>query len=128
MKFFVSGKIGDETTAQQVMNALKDAGHTISFDWTSIRHLKPYDQNVSESREAAVLEARAVKDADVLVVAAHDKGVGMYVELGIAIGAGVPVRVISADVSRTMFFHHPLVRIVNAVDEIIAEYGRSSQG
>lgn len=109
------------------MNALRNAGHTISFDWTSIRHLKPYDQNASESREAAVLEARAVKDADVLVVAAHDKGVGMYVELGIAIGAGVPIRVISGDASRTMFFHHPLVRIVESVDEIIAEYQTLSQ-
>jgi len=122
MKFFVSGKVGDDDICKSLMESLKGAGHEITFDWTSIEHLRPYDKNAAASREAAISEACGVKNADVLVIIAHDKGVGMYVELGIAIGAGIPVRVITKVESRTMFFHHPLVRKINSIDEVIEEF------
>ena len=122
MKFFVSGKVGDDDICKSLMESLKGAGHEITFDWTSIEHLRPYDKNAAASQEAAISETCGVKNADVLVIIAHDKGVGMYVELGIAIGAGIPVRVITKVESRTMFFHHPLVRRVNSVDEVIEEF------
>lgn len=123
MKFFVSGKVGNDNIAKSLMKALKDAGHEITFDWTSIEHLRPYDKNAARSREAAISENCGVKNADVLVIIAHDKGVGMYVELGIAIGVGIPVRVVTKnEESRTMFFHHPLVRKVNSIDEVIEEF------
>ncbi len=122
MKFFVSGKVGDDDITKTVMEALKSAGHEITFDWTSIEHLRPYDKNAAASREAAISETCGVKNADVLVIIAHDKGVGMYVEFGIAIGSGIPVRVITKVESRTMFFHHPLVRKINSIEEVIEEF------
>ncbi len=122
MKFFVSGKVGLAGTALRVMEQLRAAGHEITFDWTTIPHLRPYDDNAKCSRETAILESRGVKNADVVVILAHEKGVGMFVEMGIAIGAGIPVRVITTDESRTMFFHHPLVRRVTDVDEVIKEF------
>ena len=122
MKFFVSGKVGDDDITKTVMNALKNAGHEITFDWTTIEHLRPYDKNVAACRDAAVSESRGVKNADVLVIIAHDKGVGMYVELGIAIGAGIPVRVITNVESRTMFFHHPLVKKAPTIQDVIEEF------
>jgi hypothetical protein len=122
MKFFVSGKVGDDATTKTVMKALENAGHEITFDWTTIEHLKPYDKNATASREAAISESSGVKNADVLVIIAHDKGVGMYVELGIAIGVGIPIRVVTKTESRTMFFHHPLVKKVSSIDEVIEEF------
>lgn len=122
MRFFVSGKVGIENDAKALMDALEEAGHSITFDWTRVRHLRPYDENIEASREAACEEAHGVKGADVLVIVAHEKGVGMYVELGIAIGAGIPVRVITTGESRTMFFHHPLVKRVSSAQEIIDEF------
>ncbi len=122
MKFFVSGKVGNDNIAKSLMKALKDAGHEITFDWTNIEHLRPYDKNGARSREAAISECSGVKDADVLVIIAHEKGVGMYVELGMALGVGIPVRVVTKDESRTMFFHHPLVKKVNSIEEVIREF------
>ena len=122
MKFFVSGKVGDDNITKMVMEALKNAGHEITFDWTTIKHLRPYDKNAAASRDAAVSESRGVKNADVLIIIAHDKGIGMYVELGIAIGVGLPIRVVTKVESRTMFFHHPLVKKVNTIDEVIEEF------
>ena len=122
MKFFVSGKVGVEGDAKAAMKALREAGHEITFDWTEIEHLRPYDENTTASREAAFKESRGVQEADVLVVLAHNRGVGMYVELGIAIGCGVPVRVVTNEESRTMFFHHPLVRKVQSLEQILEEF------
>lgn len=123
MKFFVSGKVSEEDDAKGAMQALREAGHEITFDWTTIEHLRPYDINSSASREAAIKESRGVLEADVLVIFAHERGVGMYVELGIAIGNGIPVRVVSnTKDSHTMFFHHPLVKRVASIEEIIKEF------
>ena len=122
MKFFVSGKVGVEKDVRAAMKALKDAGHEITFDWTKIDQLRPYDENAEASREAALKESRGVEDADVLIILAHDRGVGMYVELGIAIGSGIPVRVVTDVESRTMFFHHPLVKKVNNLEQILKEF------
>lgn len=122
MKFFVSGKVGVEGDVKAAMKALKDAGHEITFDWTTIDHLRPYDENAAASREVAAKESRGVEDADVLIIIAHDRGVGMYVELGIAIGSGIPVRVVTDVESRTVFFHHPLVKKVDSLEQILNEF------
>ncbi len=122
MKFFVSGKIGHENVAKEAMLALRKAGHEITFDWTTIEHLAPYDNNSSASRETAVKESQGVLDADVLVIFAHKNGVGLYVELGIAIAANMPIRVITGTESNTIFFHHPLVKKVASLEEVIEEF------
>lgn len=105
------------------MQALQEAGHDITFNWTMIEHLRPYDTNSSASEDAAIRESQGVMNADVLVVLSHESGVGMYVELGIAIGNGIPVRVVTnTKDSHTMFFHHPLVKRVESIEEIIKEF------
>ena len=122
MKFFVSGKTGVENDARAAMKRLRDAGHDITFDWTNIGLLKPYDINATASQEAAIKESSGVKEADVLVVIIHNNGVGMYVELGIALGVGIPVRIVTKEESRSIFFHHPLVRKVSSIEEVIKEF------
>ena len=122
MKFFVSGKSGVENDARAAMKSLRDAGHDITFDWTNIGLLKPYDINATASQEAAIKESSGVKEADVLVIITHSNGVGMYVELGIALGVGIPVPLVTNEESRSVFFHHPLVRKVGSIEEVIKEF------
>lgn len=118
MKLFVTGKAGEEQKAREVMQLLRKAGHEITFDWTTIPHLKPYDQNIHESRQAALLEARGVLEADAIVLLAHERGVGMYVELGMAIAKNKPVYVIG-DVAPTMFLFHPIVIRFKDLTEVL---------
>lgn len=126
MKVFVTGKAGEEDAARQAMQLLRQAGHEITFDWTTIPHLKPYDKNISESRSAAILEAKGVMDADIIVLLAHERGVGMYVELGIAIAKNKPVYVVG-NITPTMFLFHPIVRRVNDVSEILKHLDNNLQ-
>lgn len=118
MRLFVSGKIGEEAEARRTMDQLEALGHQVTFDWTRIEHLKPYEANAEASADAAVLEVEGVKQADALVVIAHERGVGMYVELGVALGMGKHVYVVWPGSSRTMFFHHPLVKMVSSVADL----------
>ena len=124
MKFFVSGKIGVEGDAKDVMEALRNAGHEITFDWIGLPHLKPYDDNPNDCGIAAIVDCDGVKEADVLVIIPHVRGVGMFVEFGMAIACGIPIRVIVNPWLRscTMFFYHPLVKRVSGVQEIIEEF------
>jgi len=118
VKVFVSGKIGDEEEARSTMASLIRRGYEITLDWTTIPHLKPYQDNSAASSDAAFREVAGVLDADALIVIPHEHGVGMYVELGVALGAGKPVYVITSHPSKTMFFYHPLVKIVASLDEL----------
>lgn len=122
MKFFVSGKIGVEGDAKEVMEALRNAGHEITFDWTVTEHLKPYDERAEECRVAASVDCLGVMAADVLILIPHERGVGMFVEFGIAIACDIPIRVIVNGESRTLFFYHPQVKRVSGVQEIIEEF------
>jgi hypothetical protein len=119
LKFFVSGKIGEQGGAIEAMDALRDAGHVITFDWTTIPHLKPYDETVNASREAALKEAQGVADADAVVLIAHESGVGMFIEMGMALALGKPIYVVTARPSRSMFFHHPLVQRFAALKDLL---------
>ncbi len=122
MKFFVSGKIGYVGGAREAMGALIDAGHEITFDWTRLPHLKPYDDNAAECHLSAIVDCRGVKDADVFVLLPHDRGIGMYVELGMAIAFGIPIRIVTKAESRSMFFLHPLVKKVDSIEDVISEF------
>jgi len=118
MKVFVTGKAGEEDATRGMIHRLMSAGHEITFDWTTIPHLKPYENNEKASREAAVLETKGVMDADVLVLLAHEKGVGMYVELGMAIAESKLIFVLG-NMSPTMFLFLPLVRRVKNATELL---------
>jgi nucleoside 2-deoxyribosyltransferase len=120
MKLFIAGKVGKEEEARKVMEMVREAGHEITFDWTSIPHLRPYEKNEEMSKNAAILEAQAASKCDALILLADEKGVGMYVELGIALANGKPVFVIGGEGIPTMFLFHPLVQRVKTVREALS--------
>lgn len=124
MKFYVAGKLGEEGTVEFLLDVLRGSGHEITFDWTQTPHLRPFEKNVKAITTCAVAECRGVKEADIMIMFCHDKGVGMFVELGVALGNGIPVRVIMDHdkPARTGFLYHPLIKRVSSVDEVIDEF------
>lgn len=119
MNVFVSGKIGSEQDPAEFMRLLESRGHTITFDWTRIPHLRPYEENALQAQEAAILELDGVKAASVLVLLMHERGVGMFVEMGAALAFGKPVIVVAEPPARSMFLMHPQVKIVGTQEEAL---------
>ncbi len=113
MKIYVGGKLGEEGSVQELMDYLRGLGHEITFDWTKTPHLKPFEENLEASIKCAMDEVRGVKDAELMILLYSDKGTGMFVELGVALGNSIPVlAVVKAPPVKTSFLYHPLVRML----------------
>jgi len=122
MEFYVSGKVGAEDDVKTCIQHLLKAGHEITLDWTKIDACKPYDEDIVGNTKIANEMILGIEDADVFVLIPHSGGVGMYVELGIALGLGMPVCIITKDEFRSIFYCQPSVKILDSVDELIEEF------
>ena len=104
MKVYVFGKYEDRARVRRVQGILRDAGHTITHDWTI------YNPNRS-------LVQDAIDDTE--GVRAADLGVGVFIrplpyegsfgEFGMSIISGKPVIVIGRYADNFVFSNHPLV-------------------
>lgn len=130
MKIYVAAKLEERRRARALMSALERRKHTITYDWTSV---ESEEGTPLEHRPAvAQSEVEGVKQADVVVLIAHENGCGQYVEMGVALAMGIPVLVINYDCRNNVFFHHPLcvwveheLSLVEALMELDRKRARS---
>ncbi len=114
MNIYVAGGLELIDVARKLITFLAAVpGITITYDWTqhgSVQGLGP-----GRYREVATREAQGVLDADLVI--AIPGGKGTHVEMGIAIGRGIPIMLLDpnsllwkTDLTRDCVFHfHPLV-------------------
>ena len=105
MKIYVAAKWEDKDRAQEVQRLLRDAGHTITYDWT-----------VNEEECGAQVEndIDGVRGADAFVgIFEQDlKYAGALMEFGAALAMNIPVYILgSAPITRHMFFKHSNVHL-----------------
>ena len=121
----MAGPLADTEKVQAVQSAVVAAGHELTLDWSRGPDVK-FDDYVSlpeVSAELATDDLDAVLTADaVLVVASEHDGRGMFVELGAALararrGELKHVVVIGTIRHESVFYYHPSVLRVSAVDE-----------
>ena len=118
VKVYVAGKIGDSEPSF-VMDKVRERGHEITFDWTTFPHLKPYEENIDLSAEAAVAELDGVIRAEAVLFIQHERGVGMYVELGAALIMNKPIIAVVPEAPRSMFLMHPKITRVRTLDDAL---------
>lgn len=126
MKIYVAGPLADVESVQAVQSAVVAAGHELALDWSrgpDIALDGDYGSFPEVSAMLAIQDLDAVLAADaVLVVATEYDGRGMFVELGAALA-----RVRNGDLEHlvvvgpirheSVFYYHPAVRRVTAVNE-----------
>ena len=103
MRIYVASAWAERIRACQVMYQLRAAGHTITYDWT---------QQEQETTAQALADYRGVVTADVLVFVAekpYTSGGGAICEMGIALGAEIPVFLMGDGADRCIFTKHPNV-------------------
>lgn len=88
MKFYIASRLENWEKVKYVANALKDAGHKQTYDWTT--HGSVQGESEERLTEVAENEKEGVATADIVVVVLPG-GRGTHVELGIAIGMNKPV-------------------------------------
>jgi len=88
MKIYVATGLEYADRAKIVQSVLRDDGHEITYDWTV--HGSVQDAGPEHIAEVARLEAAGVRAAD-LLIAILPGGCGTHVEIGLALGRGIPV-------------------------------------
>ena len=89
---------------------LIDAGHTITFDWTTAEQF---------CKEQAVLDKQGVMTADALVFIAEKdlRYCGALVELGMAVARGIPIYVIGEAINGCIFITLP--QVVRGIGDLL---------
>lgn len=123
MKIYVAGKFEDVETVRAVYARLEESGHTISYDWTTHKNIKPYTENQSTAREYAENELTAILSSDVFIYLSHDGGTTMHMEFGAALakaasGQDIKIFAVGKHNARSPWYFNEHVTRVDNVDEV----------
>jgi hypothetical protein len=110
VRVYVASKFEEKEYVAELYEWLREDGHVITHDWTgeddagkSGAELDTYHTKCARQDVDGVMEAEAV------VLLPHDRGKGLYVEMGIAIGLGLPIVCWKYDgtLPECIFLKHP---------------------
>ena len=125
MKIFVSGKFEKkETLVRETIEKLKSIGHTITYDWTYHKPIKPYIENQELCREYSQNEVNGILNCDVLLYLSEETGTTLNMELGAGLAlakkTGKPQIIAVGEFnSKSPWFFHPLVTRVESLDKTL---------
>jgi len=111
---YIATRLSNHEAHNRVRDALAAIGISLTYDWTVHGSVKC--DGALKLREVSTAEAQGVIDAHVCVVLLPG-GRGTHSELGIAIGARVPVLLVqqpgadffNSDERTSLFYHYPRV-------------------
>lgn len=110
MKIYVAGKYSDRDRVRYIHQNLKEMGHEITVDWTN-HDIYPNDATAERLSQFAQDDVRGVKEADLYIglMTIPFEYKGAWVEMGLALGKGIPIYIIGNAGDSCIFMHHPLV-------------------
>jgi hypothetical protein len=114
MKFYVGSRYYRKGEVAELVTALEQAGHEVTFDWTKHAPNKPFKDFPQEAGETADYDLQGVLQAGVYILLAHADGTGVFAELGAALAShaltGSPrLYAVAEEVPNTMFHYHPAI-------------------
>lgn len=132
MHVYVAAKYEEkEHLVPEIYDWLREAGHKITHDWTNEDDdkVKP-DQLNAYHTQCAIDDIDGVMRADALVLLPHERGKGLYVELGVAFARKIPVICwrYEGELPDCIFLVHPDVITVDSLREIIETLEEIEEG
>lgn len=103
---YVAGKFEEKETVRAAQRQLEERDFTISHDWTQEDAVGLKDEVLgSYLAQCAENDYVGVRDADAVLLLNHQRAFGAMVEMGLAIGWGIPVFVVGHKIRDNIFFH-----------------------
>lgn len=126
MKVYVAGKFEDKPLIRELQEKLNAAGHTLAYDWTTHKPIKPYAENQDLASQYSVNELNGIINSDVFIYLSHEKGTTLLMEFGAALALqksrGKPIVYAVGDYNdRSPWFFNPLIKRRNTIEEVISE-------
>lgn len=136
MRFYIASRLENVDNVRRLKAELESRGHVHTHDWT--KHGSVQHMGNAAIRNVSVLEVDGVRHADWVIVLLPG-GRGTHTEMGIAIGVALhryseldeawprivvvsetPEQDFGDDGRTCAFYHHPLVRRVSSMRELLA--------
>ena len=120
MNIYVAGKYEDRDRVRFIHQCLKEKGHTITIDWTN-HDIYPNDAVQEKLSEFAQDDVWGVKEAELfigLMITPYEYK-GLWVEMGVALGKGIPVDIIGEAGKSCIFMNHPSVKIFKDIQDCL---------
>jgi len=124
MKLYVAGKYQERDKIRLVFQELQRMGHTITLDWTN-HDIYPNEAIVEKLGQFANDDVVGVKEADAVILCLinHQEYKGLWVEMGVALGAGKPVFIVGEAGHACIFTNHKLVTKFKSFQELYCHLG-----
>lgn len=125
MKVFVASSFLNKEKTRRLQRQLRDAGHTITYDWTIHEGSNNYKILMREAKH----DMQGVLDAEVLVILWPGR-FGTSGELGAAIAADKPIYVLGcskADRNNWLYLNHANVEHLCSIKMLLAKLKRRKQ-
>jgi len=119
MKVYLASRYKYKEKLLMLAHELMIRNYKITSSWLKTKSLKPYDQNIKESRNMAKKIERDVSQSDIFILISDRAGTDMFVELGIAIALNNKIYVVGKYNKRSLMHLHPKIKHVNDVDELL---------
>ena len=119
MKFYVAGKYCEKDIIRQVHTVLRKSGHDITLNWTD-HDIYPEDSPAEKMSQFAKDDIEGVLSADAFVgILLNDHPYkGLWVEMGTALGKGMPCYLVGSAGDDCIFSNHYLVRKFNSLEDL----------
>lgn len=119
-KIYVASSFLNKDLASRLMGDLREAGHSITHDWTteSTNGMAPIERAVY-LEECAREDLQGVLDCDTLVLIDHPKARGAYTEFGAALALGKRIFVLLAEAEPNIFLRLPQVMHLANFDDLL---------
>lgn len=120
MNFYIGSRFSNIEKVRALRNHLLNNGHTHTYDWTT----NDRATSLEDLRAIGTNEFEAIKASDFVVILLP-AGNSSHVELGIALGAGVPLFIHDAtnrfdDVETTSTFYHlpHVIQLTGSLEDV----------
>jgi|SRR3989338_956668 len=126
MNVYVAGKFEKKDVVLDVCTKLQARGHSVAYDWTTHKPIKPYVENQALAKTYSENEVSGIARCDVFICLADEKGTTLMMEFGAALMhatlTGKPVvYAVGAFNDQSLWFFNALVRRKQTVEEAIED-------
>ena len=126
MKIYVAGKFEKKDLILNIYKTLSEMGHSVSYDWTTHKNIKPYIENKNMAEKYAMNEVNGIIDSDIFIYLSDDKGHTLHMEFGAALMAakinGNPIIYAVGEFnSKSPWFFNNLIKRRDTVEGVLKE-------
>ena len=124
MKIYIAAKFEKKDLVLALRQQLEVLGHTISYDWTTHKNVKPYVENKDMAKSYATNEIEGIAKSDIFIHFAEDRGHTLHMECGAAMMSqkitGKPkVFVVGEWNASSPWYFTELVERVGTVEDVV---------